>query len=447
MIKQRIGLSVLAILLVLSGSFGVYQYTQATDYRHHMENQYHRSFYELLDAVSTISTDLKKGKVVTDSQQMVLLAGDIRRRAEFAQSNLGQLPIVDIELENTSRFLAQVGDYMEHLSHNILSGQPITKEQKQQILQLEEYANTLSVSLNNMYAELISGELRLDVGEGESGVLATSNSFVPDLESVEEEFADYPTLLYDGPFSDHHSRATSVFLEGQEEISPAEAQRKVEQFLDGVAITKITHTGDGEGVIRTYSFFVETVEKGISFQIDVSRIGGYVVWMLCDYQPPTSTLVEEDAIARAEMFLNSRGYANMKENYYERNGHLLTVHFAYVQDDVVMYPDLIKVTVSLLDGRLLGFESYGYLMHHQTDRSLSDVQITPEQAREICSNVIQVETQQLCVIPMDSGAELLCYECKGRVGTDQYLIYLNAKSGKQEKILLLLLSENGTLTV
>ena len=44
---------------------------------------------------------------------------------------------------------------------------------------------------------------------------------------------------------------------------------------------------------------------------------------------------------------------------------MLTVHFAPRQDGVYCYPDLIKVSVALDNGGLIGFQSEGYLMNHR----------------------------------------------------------------------------------
>ena len=41
------------------------------------------------------------------------------------------------------------------------------------------------------------------------------------------------------------------------------------------------------------------------------------------------------------------------------------MNFAYRDGDVVVYPDLIKVKLSLNDGQVVGFESKNYLISHR----------------------------------------------------------------------------------
>ena len=42
------------------------------------------------------------------------------------------------------------------------------------------------------------------------------------------------------------------------------------------------------------------------------------------------------------------------------------INYAYVQNNVVIYSDLIKVKIALDNGEVLGIESTGYLNNHTT---------------------------------------------------------------------------------
>ena len=71
----------------------------------------------------------------------------------------------------------------------------------------------------------------------------------------------------------------------------------------------------------------------------------------------------------------------MEETYYLNQEGISTINFAYKQDDVFVYPDLIKVKVALDNGEILGIESTGYLNSHQ-ERTLKTPQITIEEAKQ-----------------------------------------------------------------
>ena len=60
---------------------------------------------------------------------------------------------------------------------------------------------------------------------------------------------------------------------------------------------------------------------------------------------------------------------------------------------------------------------------------------------------MKLESTRLAVIPTDSYSEVLTYEFKGKIEDNTFLIYINAKTGKEENILILLETEGGLLTI
>ncbi len=59
----------------------------------------------------------------------------------------------------------------------------------------------------------------------------------------------------------------------------------------------------------------------------------------------------------------------MKETYYLKQGGAVTINYAYEQN-VIVYPDLIKLKIALDNGEILGIETTGYLNNH-TERNIS----------------------------------------------------------------------------
>ena len=71
-----------------------------------------------------------------------------------------------------------------------------------------------------------------------------------------------------------------------------------------------------------------------------------------------------------------------------------------------------------------------------------------EEALKQLPEDLAVETSRLAVIPSPGGKEKLCHEfvCQNDA-RQRFIVYVNAVSGEQEKILLLLEDENGSLTL
>ena len=136
----------------------------------------------------------------------------------------------------------------------------------------------------------------------------------------------------------------------------------------------------------------------------------------------------------------------MKETYYLKQEGIVTINYAYSQNDVVMYPDLIKVKVALDNGEILGIETTGYLNNH-TKRDISMINITKQQAKEKLNKNLQIESQGLAMIPTQWKTEILCYEFKGKVDDKEFLVYINCENGREEDVLVITNTPNGTLTM
>ena len=108
--------------------------------------------------------------------------------------------------------------------------------------------------------------------------------------------------------------------------------------------------------------------------------------------------------------------------------------------------DLIKVEISLQDGSVLGLDARGYLVNHH-QRQLPSPQLSPEQAQQMLSPLLTVDSVRPALIPTSGKNEAAVYEffCTSSTG-DRVLCYINTATGAEEQLLLLVQTPNGTLT-
>ena len=74
---------------------------------------------------------------------------------------------------------------------------------------------------------------------------------------------------------------------------------------------------------------------------------------------------------------------------------------------------------------------------------------------ELLNSNLTVKGSNLAIIPTEYNTELFCWEIKGTINTkanereitNDFLVYINAQSGKEEDILLIVDTPNGTLTM
>ena len=180
--------------------------------------------------------------------------------------------------------------------------------------------------------------------------------------------------------------------------------------------------------------------------ISVSKKGGYIVYMNYNREVKEEKISQEDANRIGQDFLSSRGIEHMKATYYLKQGGAVTINYAYIQDNVTIYPDLIKVKVALDNGEILGMETSGYLNNHEI-RNIPDVNISKEQAKEKLNKNLEITAENLAIIPTEWKTEILCYEFKGKVDDTDFLVYINCETGEEEDILIITNTPNGVLTM
>lgn len=136
----------------------------------------------------------------------------------------------------------------------------------------------------------------------------------------------------------------------------------------------------------------------------------------------------------------------MKETYYLKQDGVVTINYAYEQNGVIMYPDLVKLKVALDNGEILGIETTGYLNSHE-ERSLTEPKISMDEAKKILNKDLKIESEGRAIIPTQWQTEVECYEFKGKVDDTEFLVYINTQTGKEEDILVIVNTPNGTLTM
>ncbi|TCO78742.1 germination protein YpeB [Marinisporobacter balticus] len=446
---------VLTVALLTTGIWGYNQYKEKNEYYIFLDNQFQRMYYDLTGSVETITTDLSKLMVSSQTKENIVLYSNIWQNAYNAQEKLSQLPIKHADITKTEKFLSQLGDYTFAMAKISISDKPLGDKEIDNLEKLHNYALKLSQDLQDLQKKALKGtiwkgELRKKGSKELNQEAEKENPIQLKFNKFEERMVEYPELIYDGPFSEHVIEGVRPRLKGPE-ITQKEAEKKVIEFLGGGKIDKVEKTTNGKGRIDTYSFEVipknQESGKGNSVYIDITQRNGYVAWILNNREVKKTNISPKQAIKYASKFLEEKGFKNMEPTYTVRYDGVVLVNYVYKQEDVFMYPDLIKVKVALDNGEIVGFDSTHFLTTNYK-RDIKKPKQTAKQAREKISLRAQVEKDpQLCIIPTSSFGEIYCYEFEASYKGDQFLIYINANTGEEEKILKLIKSENGTLMI
>ena len=191
-------LILLAALIAVS-MWGSEQAARAEGLTQQVQSIYRHTFFELSDNVTDLQVALKKLSVAASSAQYVQLLQDVRRLSGEATANLGNLPASHVDTMALNRFVIQAGDYANTLSVRILNGGMPGADDREQLDALYEASVRVAAALEDRLSEeafpteTVTSETYFEsalAAEGETGGTQEAN------------LSHYPTLIYDGPFSD-----------------------------------------------------------------------------------------------------------------------------------------------------------------------------------------------------------------------------------------------------
>lgn len=455
-LQDRHMLSIIVTLITIIVILGLYTYKRERQYRQNTENNYNMAFFELVSYIENVETYLAKSLISSTPEHGAETLTHVWREANLAQSYLARLPIGSEELANTSKFLNQVSDYSFSLSRKNIYNEKLTNEDFENLKQLHQYSVDLKNTLNQLSADMNDGRIKWGelTNKGSSVFVSqVSNISKDSFSNLEENFHEYSGLIYDGAFSEHLTSIEKKGLTG-ENISKEQAIEKVKEFIGEEKIGEINSNGISENTdMITYDFSVKlknNKNKNEFISIAISQKGGHIVFMNYNRNVEVETITQERANEIGKEFLASKGFENMEETYYLKQSGIVTINYAYNEkngdEEVIIYPDLIKVKIALDNGEILGIETTGYLNSHY-ERQIPEVLVSREQAKQNLNPNLQIQSEGLAIIPTEFQTEIFCWEFKGKVEETEFLIYINAQTGKEEDILVIKNTPNGTLTM
>ena len=435
--------SLTAAAAVVFAVKGMIESRRSADASLSLQSTYIRALEDLSAAADSISVTLQKNLYAGTPEMHSRLSQQLWRDTAAAKAALSQLPVNSPELSNTYKFLSQVGSYSVALSEKALEGEKMTDGEYAKLAQLYEYSKKLSLAMWDIENSVAGGEMSItDAMDEQDPELEGSPTFADGFKELEDGFGSYPKLIYDGPFSDHIMEKKPLMLEGAEEVSFELANQRA-AFALGADIGDIELIGEEAGRMPSYLFG----DSSGTAVCSITKSGGFISYILKSRDVMTTDIADEDALSAADSFLDDRGFTSMQRTYYETDANIMTVNYAYRAGEVCCYTDLIKVSVAMDTGEVLGLDCREYLVNHRK-REFPTGRLSVLDIQQKLSPKLKVLSRGLAVIPSDSQEELLCYEFKCEASDGTHVIeYFNAVSGREEQLLILFESESGTLTM
>lgn len=442
------------LALVFSGYWGINQQRGRAELETALRNKYQRAFYELVYNVQGVEVLLSKSLIGQDSRMDLNLFMNLWQQADIAQRELAQLPVPVAASGRISKFLNQVSDFSGSLARQAAAGKPLTEEQWKTVKELYSRVSALHEDLRAIEVSIADGSMTMSelAGSRRRGLLKEAPRLADsNFAEISDKMKNMPVLIYDGPFSDHLAARKPRGLPAGT-VSLEQARQAASKFIQRTPGREYSF---GEirldrGNIPVYRVEIvgRPLRRGERVLVGVTRQGGQVLWMLNTRPVGSKKITTARALELANKFLKERGLANLEPNYYEVQSNVLLINYVYkTPQGVLFYPDLLKVGVALDNGQVVAYEARNYWQNHVPDRPTRPA-LTLELARQRLSPHLEnVSSGRLVIIPGSPGKEVLAYEFKGQLGNDIYLIYINAHTAAEEKILRLVRTGGGVLTI
>lgn len=423
---KHLGTILLTAALIGALAVSGWQWNRAQEANMALLAQRDRAYFSAVDGLSSLETDISKTAAASSPGLQALFLGRISAISQGVGEHLSLITENGQESEDGLKFLSQLSDYSQTLAAAAAEGRTLTDQDLQQILRIQARCGELKSALSG--------------GEG--------FRFEESFETADLSGIEYPTLLYDGPFSDGVVTGNPRGLEGMENVTKEQALEIARQFVGEERVVSVEETQALSGPVPCYG--VRIVTNDVTLTAQITRQGGKVLWMSPETAGFESRMDIDECRLHARAFLESRGFGEMVMRYHQVYDGLAVMNFAPLQEGVVIYPDLIKVQARLDTGEVVGMEANHYWMNHYNRKELLP-DVEEEAAQAALSPRLSVGERRLCIIPRTDGlgsgqTERLCWEFEGEADGSRFLVYIDASTGEEAEVLKVMESQWGWMT-
>ena len=402
-----------------------------------LANVYQKNLYDLVEGVNNAEIKLSKAISSNEKDFQKKMLAEVVKNAQMAESAISSLPITQNSLADSVKFINQLGGYSTSVMENLASEPQLNEEEKDNLQKLHNSLVEMKGKLSEYMQKMQKGEVsitseNLKLQDG-------SNSFTVNLSMVKEVSVEYPTMIYDGPFSDSENDYVVRGLKGEEVDKSTAYNSVVKSFKN---IDSLEYAGEINSNFQTINFDLKTTDEHNLF-VQVSKIGGHILTVSGYHEGEVQSEVSVDEGEKIALdFAKSNGISNVMVVWKAVLGDEAYYNIAPVQNDIILYPDLVKVKIDLASGTVIGYDATSYFINH-IDRNLTGEFISVAKAKQAIPDGFEVEEPKLALAPLDYGKEVVCYEFVSEKEGETYYFYINAVSGKLENILKVISTTDG----
>lgn len=390
----------------------------------------HKStMYELTGIMEHVDDDLERVRISASPAQQSRILTDLLVQARLAELDLEKLPFTAEQDSNITSFINRTAMECERMLSKLRNGEELSEKDKTTLSQLYETNHTIRTELEKFVAEMQDKDLMQYMKEGKGNVKDAMERL--EQMTLEENRATFGRAV-DG--KEGKGMPEKMPVNPPEErvagIDAAKAEELCYTYFSGYNINEYQCVG--ETVSQAYSAYnIQGYDdKGTLLFAEVSQADGALLRF--DYYEDCNeeTFDLQNAETIAEQFLEKLGYDDMEVVRFRNNGTTTDFTFLYEDDDIVYYPDEIRVKVCRTRGVVTGMDATKYIQHHKEDRAQPQVKINLAEAQAKLYDGLTVESSRLAVVRTVRG-ERAAYEFLCSYGEENYFVFLDAVNGEE----------------
>lgn len=414
-----LGAACLALATVVTAG-----YFRMNDMMMQSANGYRATLYEMVSVSEDMDDNFAKLRVSSGANEQRTLLTEILVDSAMLESALEKMPVDAATGTDISAFVNRTGAAARAMLHKLSSGGTLSQEDRERIAALYETNATLCAELNDLALHTPAEEMQAFFDGAQGDVSNRLSELGQGMRAERKEIRDVP-FAGEGNVEENQ-------LAGTVEIPASEAEQKVRQYFEGYQIADVRLTGETlSRDVRAYNF-VLTDGNGTEFFAQVTKNGGKLAFFDSFEACSTKNFDLESCDTLAQAHLKMLGYEHLTPVWFSDAGMVASITYVAEIDGVRAYPDMIRVRVCEEKGRVVGMDARGYLVNHHGERNTSPALSEAETEAKL-SPELTVHAAHLALIPV-RGREMLAYEFVCTSGEEQFIFYLDARTGEEVRI-------------
>lgn len=428
---------IVTLLFIGTALWGYQEYQAKNAIQIQAENQYQRAFHDLTYHVDMLQDELGRTLAVhaasKDMHRKNLV--NIWRLTGEAQSELNQLPLSAMPSDKTEEFLSRISNLAYRTSLRDMTKEPLTEDEIKTLKTLHTNSKEIATDLQKIQQQVMSDGLRwMDVASMKDDRSGAEQPILQGFDGVNTKVGAYSEVNWGPTVANIFSRRTVKMLTGKE-VSEEEIMKKAVKLMKPheVEPAKLTKNGNKTDY-QTYTVRAQHKNGEGEISIDFTKQG--VVLSYMDSRPvDKSSITVAEAKDNAAGFIKRHEFEEMKPVRTRNSGHIETITFVPVKEQVLIYPMQVQIKVALDTGDIVGVQAADYVYGANEVKDVSiKPKLTKQQALERVNSDLKVSYERLAVVKNEVMQSVLCYEIGGTMGKQSYRVYINADTGAEEMV-------------